>query len=306
MTNATKSNEPLRSAFLDALPPDLRAPAAELAPSSEALAGIVAAARAAWPGVRLADAAFVRHIAARVGKEAPTEAGLARLCTSDLYLACACLAGDAAALAAFDRLLGREVDVAWARIDVPAADASDARQQLRARLLVAEAERPARLEDYGGRGDLKGWLRVIAVREALQLRRKHGREAPLGEHDLLALPATADPELARMKELYRGEFQEAFRGALAELGSRERNLLRSHFLHGLGIDDLAPMFGVHRATAARWLVKVQDQLHDKTLEHLSSRLRLSGEELESVMRLIRSQLDVSVRQALGAEEGERE
>jgi RNA polymerase sigma-70 factor, ECF subfamily len=58
------------------------------------------------------------------------------------------------------------------------------------------------------------------------------------------------------------------------------------------------MFGVHRATAARWLARVRHRLQQETLDRLAARLRLGTHEVESVLRLIRSELDVSLTNAL--------
>jgi len=38
---------------------------------------------------------------------------------------------------------------------------------------------------------------------------------------------------------------------LRDLSSAERQLLRHYFVYNLGIDTLAPMYGVHRSTIAR-------------------------------------------------------
>jgi RNA polymerase sigma-70 factor (ECF subfamily) len=64
----------------------------------ERLARALDRARAAWPGVAVDDATFVRYLAERVPPDR-----LDAVFAEDLYLACACAAGDAAAMDAFDR-----------------------------------------------------------------------------------------------------------------------------------------------------------------------------------------------------------
>jgi RNA polymerase sigma-70 factor (ECF subfamily) len=54
------------------------------------------------------------------------------------------------------------------------------------------------------------------------------------------------------------------------------------------------MHGVHRATSARWLKRVREQLYQETRRGLMARLRLTPSEFESALRLVRSQLDVSI------------
>src|SRR5262245_5214486 len=109
-------------------------------------------------------AAFRERLAP--GLESPDEQALAALVAAvrgahpDVTLG-ACLAGEPAAPARVDAILSREVEIAWARIDTPGADAADGKQRLRERLLVG-AE--ARIVEYSGRGDLRAWVKVVAVR----------------------------------------------------------------------------------------------------------------------------------------------
>ncbi len=58
---------------------------------------------------------------------------------------------------------------------------------------------------------------------------------------------------------------------------------------------------MHRATAARWLQAARAAVLDGTQGELIRRLRLSRTELANVMRLIESQLDVSLPRLLGRE-----
>ena len=79
---------------------------------------------------------------------------------------------------------------------------------------------------------------------------------------------------------------------------RQRNLLRLQVLHGCNIDDIAGLYRVHRATAARWLETVRNTLFTSTRACMIKRLRVPKEEFLSIMRLIRSQLDISLVHAL--------
>jgi RNA polymerase sigma-70 factor (ECF subfamily) len=58
---------------------------------------------------------------------------------------------------------------------------------------------------------------------------------------------------------------------------------------------------VHRVTITRWLNRIKENLLEETRFGLAARLAVSGEELESIMRLIQSQLHVSIRGMLGEE-----
>ncbi len=86
--------------------------------------------------------------------------------------------------------------------------------------------------------------------------------------------------------------------ALGDLSHRQRNVLRQHTVFGVTIDGLAVMYRVHRATAARWLDGAREALLAGTRRELMARLHLSPGTLDSIMRLIESQIEISVRRLL--------
>jgi RNA polymerase sigma-70 factor (ECF subfamily) len=260
------------------------------------LEDVVDQARAAWPSVQaIAPTVFAAWIAERV----PPGTTLASLPTDDLYLACACAAADPRALAEFETHYLREVDIAAARVRAAPGLLDEARQRVRALLFVPRPNAAPAIGTYTGQGDLRGWVRVIAMREVLRLTSAGKREVAVDDEDLLdALSPADDPELEHLKSHYRETFGQAFRDALAALGARERTMLRHVLLDGLGIDALAKLYDVHRATAARWLVAAREAVLDGTRSRLALALRISGPEAESVLRLVKSRLDVSIERLL--------
>jgi RNA polymerase sigma-70 factor (ECF subfamily) len=109
-----------------------------------------------------------------------------------------------------------------------------------------------------------------------------------------------DPELAYMKATYRAAFKAAFQEALESLQGRERTLLKQQIVDGLGIDELGALYDVHRATAARWVAAAREKLLVRTRRTFMLRARISSDECESIMRMVRSQLDVSLHRRLAA------
>jgi RNA polymerase sigma-70 factor (ECF subfamily) len=266
-----------------------------------ALANAVAAAAAAWPEVKLAAEEFVPYLAIRLPAGDDPVESLAALQVADLYLACACSRGDPGALAAFDARCLSVVDLALARMSAPRAVVDEVKQMVRRLLLVAEG-RPPRIVDYAGRGDLRGFVRVTAVREALHLLRRGRPELALDTAaDALGVRAASDdPELAYLKDLYRAEFKIAFREAMGALSDRQRNLIAQHFLDGLTLEQMAALYRVHRATVVRWLAAAREALLRGTHRAMTARLKVRPAELDSILRLIDSQLDVSIPPALRA------
>jgi RNA polymerase sigma-70 factor (ECF subfamily) len=101
-----------------------------------------------------------------------------------------------------------------------------------------------------------------------------------------------------MKELYRRTFRQAFAAALASLDAREKNLLRQHVVDGLTVDEIGPLYGVHRATAARWVQRAKGRLLEETRKQFMARARISARECESVLRMVRSRIDVTLGRLL--------
>jgi RNA polymerase sigma-70 factor (ECF subfamily) len=240
--------------------------------------------RARWPGIRLEREVFERFLVER--------GPVSGLHGADLYLACACAEGDAAALLVFERDLMSQVPLFLSRL--PAPTVQEVQQLLRERLLVSGPGKRAQIADYAGRGPLAGWLRIAALRAAGNLRRD-GQVREAHEELSPATPAIgADPELAFLKGHYRPAFERAFGEAFQTLTVEERNVLRLHFLDGLNIDRIGALFQVHRATAARWLASARERLMEETRRKAQAALGISPAELDSLLGLVRSQLGVSL------------
>lgn len=257
------------------------------------LSAALADASAQWSGVSLEPERYAAYVAERL-PDGDATAALAQMALGDLVLACASADQQPRALEALDALISRAVAMASDAARAPAVVRDEAAQVVRTLLLLPRPERPPAILDYAGRGPLGGWLRIIATREVVRLAKKTGREVELGDA-LLADPGLADdPVLRGLKERYRQELADAFRDALAALGPKERTLLRYQLIDGLGIDDIGAILRVHRATAARRLARVRDLLVADTRARLAERLRIADDEVESIIRLVQSELDVSI------------
>jgi RNA polymerase sigma-70 factor (ECF subfamily) len=258
--------------------------------SSEELARAIADARAAWSGVVVSDEAFRSFLAEKL----PPDAKLADVAVSDLYLACACAAADASAIDAFERRYFPEIGAVLARVRDASINADDVRQSLREKLFVRSAEGRPKIAEYAGRGALGSWFRVTTMRLVLNLVRG-AKEIPIDGEALLALPGAAeDVELMQLKARYRAEFKLAFADAVEALSFRERNLLKYAFGDGLVSDEIAAIYGVHRTTVNRWIAELGRSLTREVRVAMSERLRIDRSELESILRLIQSRLDITI------------
>lgn len=170
----------------------------------------------------------------------------------------------------------------------------DIQQTLRARLLVGDGDGPA-VASYEGRGKLRSWVLVAALREAVRMREKGAREPAVDDDALIAIADRGDqssdaPEKAR----YREAFKAAFRTALANLGPKERNLLRLHVLDELSVDEIAGLHGVHRATAARWVEAARDSVSLATKRELARALGIDPFEASELMDWVKSRIELSL------------
>jgi RNA polymerase sigma-70 factor (ECF subfamily) len=289
----------LLSHFLAQLPAETQVRAqAQATELGAILCEQLAGARAAYPGVALDEPGFAAALAERLATAHEIVADLRKLRAQDVLLVAACLAGDRVALQAVDSLLSAEVDASATSVRAPAGLADEVKQRLREQLLVGGGERGAAIRDFAGRGELRGFLRVSAVRELLRQMQRQKREIGMDEDELQVHVAAVDPELERLKASYRVEFADCFGAAVAGLPPRERTLLRLHAIDQLSIDQIGTLYGTHRATAARWLARARAQVAQRTEEKLAERLALSTTEVASVIRLVRSQLDVSLARLL--------
>ena len=301
----TVSTPSLVGPFLEAVPAEVRPSLEAMADLDRKLWAIVAEGRAAWPDFTLDAKDVVAFVARQVTADL-AEAALDGLRPADVYLACACARQVPGAINAFDRDYMREVDIALARMRIGPPRLNDVKQLVRQRLFVGggTAGTPTsagKIAEYGGRGDLRRWVRSVAVRTCLNDLRKGKREVLVDDDHLIAQHAIAqdDPEVEYMKRTYSAEFKAAFADALAQLGAREQTLLRYHHVDGLNIDEIGAIYRVHRVTAFRWLEKAKELLVRSTLETLRARLKLPASELDSVLRMIRSQIHLSLIRHLG-------
>jgi RNA polymerase sigma-70 factor, ECF subfamily len=295
---------PLTSALLAALPAQRRTALGSL-PTDEIesqLNTLVDGGNSAWPTLLLTPPALVAFIAHGVARDVDATAAdmLHNLRAGDLHLATACAAGDPLALQIFEQVMSTEINIALARMRVTGAKLQDVKQLVLQRLFVGPQGGTGKIIEYGGRGDLRRWVRSVAVRTCLNEMRKHKREVPM-EDQLIAnhaLPGE-DPRLAYMKQTYAAEFKSSFAVALGKVTAREQTLLRYHHVDGLNIDEIGAIYRVHRVTAFRWLEKAKEQLVTATLVDLKDRLDISPDELNSVLRMIRSQVQLSLVRHLG-------
>ena len=185
----------------------------------------------------------------------------------------------------FERELLPDVRGAVAKLSGDLVD--DVLQRVREKLLVGQP----RIVEYRGRGSLAAWIQVIAIREALMVRRSRRRERPLTD-DALVVAVESDPALALTKRTHREAFAASFRAAIARLAPRDRTLLRLSFVDAVGTEQLARLYRVHRVTMFRWLCDARARLLDGIRDELAERTGVGPDDIDSLIRAVASSLDL--------------
>lgn len=257
-----------------------------LASLEDTLTTLLDDVRRAHPSIDLDASTFVRYLAPRTPEEGTPTDAIAAMPRADLYLACAALEGDAAATTEIARRTALESRAALRRIDPSPHFAEEASSLLLDRLLLSEGGAPPKLSAYAGSGPLSAWIRVAALRTGLSLKRQGRREVELDEPALEALAdSTPQQDILLAQRRHKTELSDAFREALATLGSRERNLLRMYYGSGVKLERLATMHRVNVSTVSRWLARAREDVLESTRRQLAAKLRLSLAEVESLLGL---------------------
>ncbi len=287
--------------FVLALAPSVRAQAGAPPALHDALARVVERGQQ-QAAFHVPPDVFVAYLGARLDALPGDAAQWEALAVADLYLSCACGAGDAVALAAFERRYAAAVLNKAAKMVREGVTADEVRQHVWHKLFVGLRGGRPRIGDYTGRGTLLGWLNVIVARTAIDLNRSAGSSAarPLVQG---LLDDSDDPELTYLKQHYREAFEGALGGAIAELSARQRNMLAYNLIDRLDTNQIGSIYGVHRTSAGRWLGEARDALLTGTRRGLMRALAVDREDVDSIMRLIGSRLDVTFRHLLRPPDG---
>ncbi|MFL5318408.1 MAG: sigma-70 family RNA polymerase sigma factor [Myxococcaceae bacterium] len=225
---------------------------------------------------------FAEFIAARVKTE--PELAAARPHAAELLLACACLDGSTSAMKSLDS--GYLLPLRGA-LGSNQASHDDVLQHVREKLLMGSNPR---LATYSGRGDLRRFLKAVAVRTMLD-RNRGQREELVEETFFEKLTAASNPEAEALRARYRAEFKAAFAEALTSLPEREQLWLRQYHLDGVKLERLAAMHGVVASTVSRSLEKTRTALMKRVREALIDR-GIGSQDVDSVLQLLGSRMSL--------------
>jgi len=250
-------------------------------------------ARAAWSEISVRADRLGTHLAALVKDEADPLAALTRLHAGDVYLTIACADGDAGALVAIERVYLAGVRSPLSRMGLSASQIDETLQVMRDELFVRRPTAPPRILNYGGRGHLGGWLRAVAARTGLRMFAHRERQDELDDR-VQRGQASDDLELAYMKRTYGEAFQRAFRTALDGIDEDDRLLLKQRYRHAMTVEELGSLHAVHAGTISRRVAAARERLVARTRDAMIKELSINRDDVSSILRLIHSELDISL------------
>jgi RNA polymerase sigma-70 factor (ECF subfamily) len=245
-------------------------------------------ARRAWPDVEVDLETYVAYLGARAAHDAPPREALAALHADDLYLACACVAGQPAAVTVFESRYLQPARRYVARTDPDLAD--EVYQLIATDLLVGTGGIPG-LARYSGRAAVGTFVRLAAIRKAMYLRRGR-KETPVAD---LQPGVTNDVEVELLKRMYAPEFHSALAAAIASLDQNVRTALKLHFIDGMTLDAIGVIYRVNKSTVSRWIGAARHDLFVHARRLFAERLKMPAAEADSLIELLQSRIDVTLR-----------
>jgi RNA polymerase sigma-70 factor (ECF subfamily) len=232
---------------------------------------------------------LAQALAQRALAQQDPQPALDRLFAEDLALALACGQGSRAAMERFEREYGGEVDRAFRRMS---RDAPTRRVRQR---VLGPSWANARDPDYSGQaaGSGSGWRRCGCSRTWSP---RPARDAA-GGRCWRPAPATADPGWSTCGGCTAPNLSR-LAAAVAALDVDDRVLLHQRFASPASMEELAAAHDVHVNTISRWLQRARAALESSLRDDLQRRLRVSEDQLQSILRLVQSQLDVTLGRLL--------
>lgn len=237
---------------------------------------------------------FVERLVELAPDVTEVEPWLETLNAEELYLAWACGTGSDVAIGLFERRYLKTARAAIVRLRLSNVELDEVMQALATHLLVADKRKP-RIASYEGVGPLASWVRSAATRLAIS---KARRLRPQTTDELEALTelevATGDPELDLIRQRFRTEFKAIFPQALATLTAEDRTLLRLHHIDEVPLDKIGLLFSLHKSNVSRRLSRVRAELLETTRALMRQHLRVDETQLDSLMRLVDDDLNLSL------------
>jgi RNA polymerase sigma-70 factor (ECF subfamily) len=240
---------------------------------------------------------FARELGRRLGASAdPVIVALEKCHAADVYLAIAASRGDSNAIRIMEKTCIRDAVRSAARKTSATADQLNEVIQRTCRLmLVDEPPRVAACRNFNGSSTLRRYLTIVATRELVRIIKRARESEPLEEHQLItSLVPASDPVIMMLRHRHRDDVDASFRVALGKLSDRASALLRFKLVRHWSIGQIASFYGKSIPTTHRWIAEARDELAGHVRAEVARRLNIPIVEVDSIVRLVQSQIDLSL------------
>ena len=166
-----------------------------------------------------------------------------------------------------------------------------------------EAASGGKLLTYNGRGSLAGWLRAAVAHAAIDRFRRSRKQVSLED-----LPERAravaekndavTSEQERLDARWGPLLARCLGQELSRLGARDRLLLSLYYLQGVPLKAIGLRFGVHEATASRWLERLRRDLRKRVEREMRKTHGLNARELSALWRWVAEKGDLTIGPSL--------
>ena len=216
----------------------------------------------------------------------------------DLFLATACSRGDRIAWEYFtDEFLPRLKSFALHACR-RFGESEDLAHELLGQL-IGDSEK---MRSYDGRGSLASWLRVAIARLAIDRFRRARREESLDEvieegREPSAAPANREIQAEALDAGWGVVLSSMLKEEIQGLLPRDRLMLSLYYLEEVPLKAIGIQFGVHEATASRWLDRIRNDIR-KSIERRLRRRRLRPSEIASIWKSVAQEGSLSLKEIL--------
>jgi len=166
-------------------------------------------------------------------------------------------------------------------------------------MTTRDGRRRSKLDFYTGRGSLAGWLRSVLARRYIDDYRKAKRLVSLDEQieNEAAEIAVAAPPPPSSDEAQRIMLGNCIGNVLVEMDAEDRFLLRTYYMDGRSLAEIAKLLGVHESTISRRVKRLGETLRQRLLKKLQA-YGLSRRAAEEALSCDVRDIDVNLRQLL--------
>ena len=247
--------------------------------------------RRAWPSLDLPIAVFADFAArGRPLSELPDDL------VGDVFLAAACATDVPNALKSFRNHVFSSLTHAVRIYDDSAPFAEEVYQRVCETMFVGGPDGQPKIARYKGDGPLARFIATaagwIALRMATSSARFQGEEALV--HHFSQIQTL---ETAFLKHQHRDVFNQALAIAVRQLSGRERLVLRLNLNEHVSTTRIAAMYKVSQPTVSRWIQRAARSIFSTVKELVCQQLDIDTRELESLLLMVRSQIEITISQA---------